>query len=591
MNKKEKRSELLAPAGTLERLKTAIMYGADAVYVGTPDLSLRTKTTFTLEEIKEGVDYAHARNKKVYLTLNLYAHNNDIKKLPAFLDSINTIKPDGVIIADPGIVNLVKKEFPELEIHISTQANVCSWLTVQYWQDMGASLCVLARELSFKEVKEIKEKCPDMKIETFIHGALCMTYSGRCLLSNFMSERGANQGSCSHSCRWQYSLKGQKTSPETQEEQSIHMQEEQSTHMQDEQSTHMQDEQSTHMQEEQEPTNQGKPKEDVKYFLEEKHRPNEHYEIMEDDHGSYILNSKDLCLMPVLDEYLKAGVDSLKIEGRNKSEYYVAVTTRAYRYAIDSYYDNPTKWDYKPYLTELYSLRNRGYTMGFHYGRVKDVAHNYDKSSSISSWNFAGIITEWIGNDYIVMEVRNTLQSSDVLEFLSPYVFEPIRIRLYEFTIASNDSIVDKVSAGQNQAIKIPTSLFNNVQSIDELKKLLPVDTVARKDVLLNEEQQESLKYVMRSFDYEEGHLNDEEWQQYKDDPDSVRKRLLLKGEALQGKSPRVGNLGCCGLGCNGCLIFWNDDKYKKAREKLEKISHQRLTKEEKNKLVKEDSL
>lgn len=200
------RAELLAPAGSPEKLKAAIDYGADAVYLGTPDLSLRSRSEFTLEEVAEGIVYAHARGRKVYLTLNLFSHNDDIERLPQALETLKEIQPDGVIVADPGIFQLVQEQAPELPLHISTQANVCSWLSVKFWERQGAALCVLAREVSFKELREIREHCPDIALEAFVHGSMCMTYSGRCLLSNFMAERGANQGNCANSCRWTYKV-------------------------------------------------------------------------------------------------------------------------------------------------------------------------------------------------------------------------------------------------------------------------------------------------------------------------------------------------------------------------------------------------
>ena len=203
----QKAAELLMPAGSLEKLKVAILYGADAVYMGTPDLSLRTRSNLTLEEVLEGVAYARAHGKRAYLTLNLFAHNRDIEKLPEYVDTIRKVGPDGVIVADPGVFHFVKRAAPELKIHISTQANVCSWLSVQFWEAQGADLVVLAREVSFEELKEIRSQCPDIKLEAFVHGAMCMTYSGRCLLSNYMAERGANQGNCANSCRWNYKLK------------------------------------------------------------------------------------------------------------------------------------------------------------------------------------------------------------------------------------------------------------------------------------------------------------------------------------------------------------------------------------------------
>lgn len=291
------KSELLVPAGSLSRLKTAVLYGADAVYSGTPDLSLRLKSSFPLEQLQEGAEFVHNAGKKLYLTLNLFSHNKDIDKLTSFINTIKEINPDGVIISDPGIFQFVHERLPKLPIHISTQANVCSWLTVDFWKKMGASLCVLGREVSFAEITEIRVKCPDIKLEMFIHGAMCISYSGRCLISSFMASRSANQGACAHSCRWKY-----------------------------------------------------------KMYLEEEERPNQYYGIEEDEKGTYFFNSKDLCLMPKLNEILALGIDSLKIEGRNKTEYYVAQTARVYRKAIDDYYAAPDKWNADIYIKELNTL-------------------------------------------------------------------------------------------------------------------------------------------------------------------------------------------------------------------------------------------
>ena len=264
-----KKTELLIPAGSIEKLKLAVHYGADSIYIGTPDLSLRTQSKFTLEDLVEGIEYAHSYNKRVYLTLNLFSHNKDLEKLPLFIDTIKQAKPDGVIIADPGVFAFVQKHAPELELHISTQANICSSLTVDFWKDQGASLCVLAREVSHSELAEIREKCPDIKLEVFVHGAMCMTYSGRCLLSNFMSERGANQGNCAHSCRWNYKLK-----------------------------MRLKDGTITELEINDENKNM------FEFLLEEEIRPGEFMPFEEDVRGSYILNSKDLNLMPKLNEFL-----------------------------------------------------------------------------------------------------------------------------------------------------------------------------------------------------------------------------------------------------------------------------------------------
>lgn len=285
-----KKSELLMPAGNLTKLRMAVLYGADAVYLGTPDMSLRTKSDFTLEDVVEGIEFAHAHGKRVYLTLNLFSHNKDIEKLPQYVETVRRVKPDGLIVADPGVFMFVKEHAPELELHVSTQANVCSWQSVKFWQDQGAKLCVLGREVSFEELAEIREKCPDIKLEAFVHGTMCMTYSGRCLLSNFMAERGANQGACANSCRWNYKVH-LKLNDGTVRELDINE------------------------------DNEGL----FEWLIEEGYRPGEFMPIEEDARGSYILNSKDLCIMPKLEDYLRIGVDSLKVEGRGKSPYYVAL--------------------------------------------------------------------------------------------------------------------------------------------------------------------------------------------------------------------------------------------------------------------------
>jgi len=278
---------------------------------------------------------------------------------------------------------------------------------------MGASLCVLGREVSFNEIKEIRKACPDIKLEMFIHGAMCISYSGRCLISSFMASRSANQGACAHSCRWQY-----------------------------------------------------------KTYVEEELRPGQMYPIEEDERGTYLFNSKDLCLMPKLNEILSAGIDSLKIEGRNKTEYYVAQTARVYRQAIDDYYDNPKKWDSKKYMEELYTLQNRGYTAGFFDGIPDDKAQDYIDTSSKSDYRNCGFVRENNGSE-IVLELRHKLSKDDEIEFLSPFRFEPYKLKLGDIQQANSKKTVESLSPGvANQAIKI------KIKKSDI--KLLPVLTVGR---------------------------------------------------------------------------------------------------------------
>lgn len=522
---KEKKSELLMPAGSLQKLKMAILYGADAVYLGTPDMSLRTQSAFSLEDVVEGIEFAHSYNKKVYLTLNLFSHNKDIPKLEQYLKTIRSVKPDGVIIADPGIFQYVKEHAPELELHVSTQANICSWLSVRFWEQQGASLCVLAREVSFTELKEIREKCPDIKLEAFVHGAMCMTYSGRCLLSNYMIERGANQGNCANSCRWQYKVLV-KLKNGTEHELEINEQN----------------------------------KELFEFLLEEDCRPGELMPIEENERGSYILNSKDLCLMPKLNEYLEIGVDSLKIEGRNKSQYYVAMVARAYRMAIDDWQRDPNHWDPKKYMTELNTVPNRGYTFAFHEGRVTNYAHNYENTQTLAEWEFAGLI-ESVEDDAFHVEVKNKIVAGDVLEFVSPISRETILLRIYEFIHVKHNKITDSVHAGQQLVIRIPFSLFDK-EDLNFIKTGFPPMTVIRKEKALNKEQWARLKLDKEAQLLELGKENSryEEKRVHLVEVKDVdaRNRTLNK--------PRLGTEGCCGRGCNGCLIFWNDPAYEKAR-------------------------
>ena len=555
MPKKTLKSELLVPAGSLQKLKLAVHYGADAIYIGTPDLSLRVKSSISLEDLAEGVAYAHKYGKRVYLTLNLFTHNNDIEKLPKFVETIKKVKPDGVIIADPGVFSYIKKNAPELELHISTQANICSWLSVDYWKEQGASLCVMARETSFSEIKEIKERCADIKIETFIHGAMCMTYSGRCLLSNFMAERGANQGNCAHSCRWHYKLHLRMRDGTIQE---LEINEE----------------------------NQDM----FEFLLEEEIRPGEFMPIEEDTRGSYILNSKDLCLLPKLNEYLEIGIDSLKIEGRNKSEYYLALVTRSYRNAIDDWAKlaekgEQDKWDYKKYQGDLDALANRGYSLAFHEGRLSNLAHNYDSAKSSSEWEYAGIILE-VNEDHFIIEAKNRLVAGDVLEFVPPPPFDPILLRVYDFTRlpredgkgAREEEVVEVINPGFKPKIKMSFALFDQ-ENLAIVKETLQLYTVIRKEKALTKEELARLKLDLEARKLEQGKGSEK---RYKDKQENLHNAIDEGLKDRIPKTPRVGIEGCCGRGCNGCLMFWNDDKYAKARELLkEKKAGNLLSKEE----------
>ena len=437
------KSELLLPAGDLVKLKTALLYGADAVYAGTPDMSLRTQSKFSLEDIKEGIRLVHEAGKKIYLTLNLYIHNEEAAKLPQFVETLRQLKPDGVLVADPGVFYYLKENAPELNRFVSTQANICSAQTVKFWQSMGAKLCVLGREVTFAEMKEIRKECPDIELECFMHGAMCMSYSGRCLISNFMADRSANKGKCAHCCRWHYKMHIRMKDGSVRE-------------------LIINDEN----------------KDNFEYLLEEDFRPGEYYEVVEDDHGSYILNSKDMCLMPRLNDLLDIGMDSLKVEGRNKTEYYAGVVARAYRKAIDDYYQNPQNWDSEKYMPELMTLQNRGYCLGFHDGKLTNISQNYEYTRTLGEWLFAGSIVEWQGDDAI-FEIRNYINSGEKIEFLIPGGLDNFDLCLNEFEDALTGEITAKVSAGQGKKIRIRPNMWG--RDLAEVKKLLPQYTIARK--------------------------------------------------------------------------------------------------------------
>ncbi|MEH6401730.1 MAG: U32 family peptidase [Sneathiella sp.] len=523
------KSELLMPAGSLHKLKLAILYGADAVYLGTPDMSLRTKSAFTLDDVIEGVEYAHSFGKRVYLTLNLFSHNKDIEKLPFYLETVRKVKPDGVIIADPGIFGFVKEMAPDLELHISTQANICSWLSVDFWKKQGASLCVMAREVSFPELAEIREKCPDIKLETFVHGAMCMTYSGRCLLSNYMAERGANQGNCANSCRWNY---------------KVHVR--------------LKDGRS------EEVTITDENRDMFEFLLEEGERPNEFLPIEEDERGSYILNSKDLCIMPRLDDYLKIGVDSLKVEGRGKSPYYVALVARAYRMAIDDWYADPDNWSPKAYMDELHTVPNRGYTYAFHEGRLTHHAHNYEDTRTLAEWEYAGLIKS-VEEDAILVEVKNTVEAGDVLEFVPHVGRDTLLLRIYEFDLPEKNKVTTIVHGGQKPLIRIPFALFDR-EDTAHLRTILRPLTIIRKEKPMLPEEWSRIKLDLEAQKIELGKGSDA---RYETKLENLQKALDAGKSTRKSKTPRIGTEGCCGKGCNGCMIFWNDPTYAKARDLL----------------------
>ena len=356
-----KKPELLAPAGNMEKLKMALLYGADAVYLGGKAFGLRAfGGNFSHEELKEAIEFAHGLGKKVYVTVNIFPHNDDIGRLPEYLQFLNRIQADAVLAADLGVAAMVRQYAPDVELHISTQANNTNWAAVNAWAELGAKRVVLAREMSLAEVREIREKC-SVELEMFVHGAMCISYSGRCLMSNYLTGRDANRGSCAQPCRWNYAL------------------------------------------------------------VEEK-RPGQYFPVLEDERGTYIFNSKDMCLLPYLPDVIASGVDSLKIEGRMKSVHYAASVVKAYREAIDSYCEAPDRFTVRQsWLEELDKVSHRAYTTGFYYGRPTDKDQIYGTSSYTQTSDFVGLVLDYdSATGFAVVEQRNNMKLGQELEIFQP---------------------------------------------------------------------------------------------------------------------------------------------------------------------------
>ena len=353
--------ELLAPAGTLEKLKFAVHYGADAVYIAGKNYGLRAFAgNFDHDQMAEGIAFAHERKVKVYVTVNVFAHNPDLEGMEDYLKELLELGVDAIIVSDPGVIRIARQKVPDLPVHISTQANTTNWSAAQLWKDMGAERVVLARELSLPEIREIKDKV-DVELETFVHGAMCISYSGRCLLSNYMTERDSNQGQCAQACRWNYNL------------------------------------------------------------VEEK-RPNEFYPIQEDERGTYVFNSQDLCLLSHLPELMEAGICSLKVEGRMKSAYYVATIIRAYRNMIDACFEGAkVSGDIHFWMEELQKVSHRPYTTGFYFGKPEKGALTLDDSQYIRPYDFIGVVQGYNAETGMaIIEQRNHFAVGDTVEFFSP---------------------------------------------------------------------------------------------------------------------------------------------------------------------------
>jgi putative protease len=384
------RPELLSPAGTLKNMRYALAYGADAVYAGMPRYSLRVRNNDFLEQnLSLGIREAHERGRAFYLTCNLLPHGRKVKSFLADMEPVVAMGPDALILSDPGLIMLARERWPELPLHLSVQANTVNGSAARFWQQIGLQRVILSRELSLDEVAEIRQECPDMELEVFVHGALCIAYSGRCLLSGYFSHRDANQGACTNSCRWEYKIG---------EDQSA----------QDGSLSHSQAGQQRH------------PAADGEFLLEEQYRPGELMPVFEDEQGTYIMNSRDLRAVEHVQRLVEIGVDSLKIEGRTKSHYYTARTTQVYRQAID---DAVAGRPFRPELmTELEGLANRGYTDGFYQRHPTEELQNYRHNSSQSRRQlFVGEVLERDPDSgAALIEVKNKFSIGDELHLLTP---------------------------------------------------------------------------------------------------------------------------------------------------------------------------
>ena len=392
--------ELLAPAGSFEKAKIAFIYGADAVYCGTSSLSLRTRADMNNDDLIETIKYAHSIGKKVYVTLNIFAWDEKYEEIIEMAKLLNKIKPDGIIVADGGVVDVLREYAPNVDIHISTQANVVSMHSANFWYRNGAKRIVMARELNKEQLKYIMENKPkDMEIEMFIHGAICFAFSGRCFLSDFLSGRSANLGSCSQSCRWSYNL-----------------------------------------------------------YAEEKNNPGEFMPIEPSEYGTSIFSSKDLCLIKEIPEIIQMGVDSLKVEGRLKTEYYIASVIGVYRNAIDDYLKNPEEYDYKKYLTELEKVKTRALTTFYFNDRNNKDIQDYSGRQYNEEYEFGGKIVEY-DKEKSIVEIKNKLSVGDTIELLVPYKLEPEIFKIEKLWDIDTNEEIDFISPGvkeQKVIMKIP---------------------------------------------------------------------------------------------------------------------------------------
>ena len=384
--KKRKRVELLAPAGNMEKLKSAFHFGADACFIGGNAFNLRgMSSNFNNKELKQAIDYAHSLGKKVYVTLNIFAHNAEIEYMPRFIKKLEEYGADAAIVADLGVFQLVREYAPNLRIHVSTQANNTNWMSVKTWKEMGAKRVILAREMSLNEIKKIREKVPDVEIEVFIHGAMCMTYSGRCLLSNYFTGRDSNGGICAQDCRWNYKV------------------------------------------------------------IAEGHEETGAHDIIENEDGTFMFNAKDLCTIEFIDKIIEAGVDSLKIEGRMKSIYYNSTVVKQYKRALDSYYSGSYKFD-EDWLKELKTISHRQYSNGFFLGPTTEKDQNYKTGLSYSqTYRLIANVLEKVDTNRYKIQIRNQVFATQELELVRPES-EVVKFKVKNFFNTKKEKYEDHVN-------------------------------------------------------------------------------------------------------------------------------------------------
>ena len=401
-----RKPELLAPAGSFEKAKIAYLYGADAVYCGTASLSLRSRAAIDDEDLFKTIKYAHNIGKKVYVAMNIYAWDTDYKDVINMCKKLEEIKPDGIIAADPGVISTILKYAPSVPVNVSTQSNLVSLEACKFWYKQGCKRMILARELSKDQIKYIMENKPEgMEVEIFVHGAICFSYSGRCFLSDFLCGRSANYGSCAQSCRWTYDV-----------------------------------------------------------YLEERNNPGNLMPVEMDEHGTSILSSKDLCLINELPEIIKMGIDSLKIEGRLKTEYYIASIISVYRAAIDDYFKNPKEYNAKKYLKEIEKIKTRGLTTFYFNSRENKDIQEYEGKQYNLNYEFGGKVVEY-NEEKSIIEIRNKLSVGDELELLIPNQLEPLIFKIEELWDAQTDEKIDTVNPGklgQQVKLKLPIKCEEN---------------------------------------------------------------------------------------------------------------------------------